>query len=138
MLQQKTATKKEKKKASRKRIGLFLIIVGLHLIAVSVFLVNFFNKDPLFLSPLSDNQESVNSKLVEELKEKNIRYKTIETNQDLSLIVKLDGGGEVIMDPKKSISSQLSSLQLITAQLKIEGKTFSRLDFRYQKPVITF
>ena len=71
-------------------------------------------------------------------KSKNISYISIETAKDLSLIIKLDKERQVIIDPDKDINQQLSSLQLILSQLKIEGKLFKRLDFRYQKPIISF
>lgn len=138
MLQQKTTTKREKKKAIRKKMGLFLIIIGLLFIVISLFSIKFLTHGPLFVSPLSGNQDSVVSILEKELKKNKIAYIGIQTNDDLSYIVKLNEKEEVIIDPKKDILSQLSSLQLIASQLKIEGKTFLRLDFRYKKPVITF
>ncbi len=138
MLPAKTITKKQKKQASKKRAGIFLIFVGLALIAVSLFFIAFLEKQPKPISPLSKNQTSVNSIVEKTLKSKNISYISIETAKDLSLIVKLDKERQVIIDPDKDIDQQLSSLQLILSQLKIEGKALKRLDFRYQKPIISF
>lgn len=138
MLLQRPATKKEKKKASKKRLGLLLIVLGLLLITLSLIGIKFLTHDPIFLSPLSQNQESSISRIIQELKESKIDYQKIITNDDLSYTVDLGDDRQVVLDSNKNISHQLSSLQLIIAQLKIDGKTFRRLDFRYQKPVITF
>ena len=138
MLPVKTVTKKQKKEASKKRTGTFLIFIGLVLIVVSLFYTAFFEKVPKPISPLSKNQTSVNSIIEKTLKSKNIPFISIETSKDLSLIIKLSKDSEVVIDPNKDIDQQLSSLQLILSQLKIEGKLFKRLDFRYQKPIISF
>lgn len=138
MLLQKPVTKRQKKEVSKKRLGLNLVFVGLALIALSLFFTAYLEKPPKILTPLAKNQTSEELKIVKILKDKDISYKTVETNPDLSKNIKLKSGAEVIIDSKKDINVQLSSLQLILSQLKIEGKTFKRLDFRYQKPVITF
>lgn len=138
MLPRKTITKRQKKEASKKKLGTVLVFIGLFMIALSLFFTAYLEKKPKPLSPLSKNQKSVNSTLEESLKKKNISFQSIDTANDLSIIVKLDKNKEVIIDPDKDIGEQLSSLQLIITQLKIEGKSFKRLDFRYQKPIITF
>lgn len=138
MLQRKITTKRDKKIRIRKKSGLVLILLGLLFIATSLFLIKFFTHDPLFVSPLSQIHDSTDTSLVKELKKNKVEYQEIKTNNDLSYLIVLKENQEVIIDPKKDISLQLSSLQLIIAQLKIEGKAFSRLDFRYEKPVIVF
>lgn len=138
MLPRKTITKRQKKEASKKKLGTVLVFIGLFMIALSLFFTAYLEKKPKPLSPLSKNQKSVNSALEESLKKKNISFQSIDTANDLSIVVKLDKNKEVVIDPDKDIGEQLSSLQLIIAQLKIEGKSFKRLDFRYQKPIITF
>ncbi len=138
MLPKKIVTKKQKKEASRKKLGQVLILAGLSLIAILLFYVVFLEKEPLYVSPLSKNQTSLNSQIEEKLKEKRVSYKSLETTKDLNFKVILSEGGEVIIDRDKDIASQLSSLQLIIAQLKIEGKALKRLDFRFEKPIIVF
>lgn len=138
MLPRKTLTKRQKKEASKNRLGLILVFIGLALISFSLIVAVFLVKDPLFVSPLSKDQTSINLKIEKILKEKKISYKSIITSPDLSFVIGLDKDHEVIIDSKKDIDSQLSSLQLILTQLKIEGKTFKRLDFRFQKPIISF
>lgn len=138
MLPRKTLTKRQKKEASKNRLGLILVFIGLALISFSLIVAVFLVKDPLFVSPLSKDQTSINLKIEKILKEKKISYKSIITSPDLSFVIRLDKDHEVIIDSNKDIDSQLSSLQLILTQLKIEGKTFKRLDFRFQKPIISF
>ncbi|EKD85931.1 MAG: hypothetical protein ACD_37C00574G0002 [uncultured bacterium] len=138
MLPRKTITKRQKKEASKKKLGTVLVFIGLFMIALSLFFTAYLEKKPKPLSPLSKNQKSVNTAVEESLKKKNISFQSIDTANDLSIVVKLDKNKEVVIDPDKDIGEQLSSLQLIIAQLKIEGKSFKRLDFRYQKPIITF
>jgi len=45
---------------------------------------------------------------------------------------------QVIISTKKSLTEQMSSLQLTIHQLTMEGKDFSGLDFRYDRPVISY
>lgn len=138
MLRRRTITKRQKREASKKRLGILLIFLGMILIAAFLAFLAFFEKKELFVSPLSTDQTSVNTRIEKLLKEKKVNYLSFYTAKDLSFILMLPENREVILDPNKNISEQLSSLQLILSQLKIDGKAFKRLDFRYQKPVITF
>lgn len=138
MLPKKTITKRQKKKASRRKSGEVLIFFGLILIAISLFYTVFLEKEPLYVSPLSKNQTSVNSLIEKKIKEKKIVYESFETTKDFNFKVVLKEGGEVIIDRNRDINSQLSSLQLILSKLKIEGKALKRLDFRFEKPIISF
>ncbi len=75
---------------------------------------------------------------IEALLEKNqIAFENVYYMQDDTYIVLLPDGEEVVLLANKSIEQQISSLQLIASRLTIEGKRFSRLDFRFNKPVIT-
>lgn len=138
MLPKRTLTKKEKKKIQRKKLGLSLIFMGLSLIAFMLFYLVFLEKDPPLINPLSKDQSSTDSKLIKILKEEKIAYKEIETTKDLKYRIKFDKNGEAILTPEKNLEEQIASLQLIISQLKIEGRTFKRLDFSYEKPIITF
>lgn len=138
MLPRKTLTKKQKKENFRRRLGVGLVFTGLIITAVLLFYLAYLQKTPEFLNPLSEDQTSTGTKIQKTLKEKKITYKSISTSSDLSYKVVLDRDSEVIIDPKKDVEAQLSSLQLILSALKIEGKAFKRLDFRYQKPIISF
>ena len=134
----RTVTKREKKEASKKRLGILLVFLGL--VGLNLILVYsaFLEKPKPIVSPLSKNQVSSSEIIEKKLKESGVRYKNFSTEKDLTYLVKLDPNGEVALDPQKDVDKQLSSLQLILKQLKIEGKTLKRLDFRYEKPIITF
>lgn len=138
MLPRKTLTKKQKKHNFRKRLAVGIFFVGLMVSVAALFYFAFLQKPTEFLNPLSKDQTSAGIKIAEMLKEKNIAYKSVSTSKDLTYKILLSKDSEVIIDPKKSIELQLSSLQLILKRLKIEGKMFRRLDFRYQKPIISF
>lgn len=136
MLLQKVVTKKDKRKAIRKHRGLIFVFVGLVMIVVSLFYTAYLEKPPKVVSPLAKNQITDTGKVEQILKGKEIPYQNLEVEDDLSYKIVLSSGSEVYLDSKKDLTTQLSSLQLILSQLKIEGKTFKRLDFRFEKPVI--
>lgn len=138
MLPRKIITKRQKKEQSRKKLGLILLFVGLVLISASLSFSAFLEKPDKPISPLSKDQSSVNSKIEKALRDKKIPYISVTTLKDLNYQILLDNKTEVIINSNKDIIEQMSSLQLILTQLKIEGKSFKRLDFRYQKPVISF
>lgn len=138
MLPRRTLTKKQKKEISRKKLGIGLVFLGLSVIAFLLFYLAFVQKDAPILNPLSKDQASTTTKVIKILKERKVSYKEIETTKDLKYKIKLENKSEVILDPGKSLEEQISSLQLIVSQLKIEGKAFKRLDFSYQKPIISF
>lgn len=62
----------------------------------------------------------------------------IVVHTDTTATFTVDGNGEVILSLEKDIATQIASLQLTIANLTIEGKRFSRLDFRFDKPVISY
>ena len=131
-----------KKRTSRliqkKKIAIFIFLLGFFLSFLSLFLSFFKNalfKEPL-QTPISKYKNSVVQDLEINLKKKNIQYQKISPGSDRSSSVYLKGGGLVIFSFKKDISSQISSLQLILSRLTIEGKRLKKLDFRFDKPVI--
>jgi hypothetical protein len=75
------------------------------------------------------------SSLKKGLTDKNFQYTSI-TAKDGNYIIKMADGAEVTFDGKKDIMWQISSLQYIVQHLTMEGKLFSRLDLRFEKPVI--
>ena len=138
MLPRRSLTKKQKKEISRKRLGIILIFLGLLIIASMLFFLAFLEKEEPIINPLSKDQTSSGRIISKTLKDHKIQYKDLETTKDLKYKIKFEDNAEAIIDPKKDIESQITSLQLILSQLKIEGKAFKRLDFSYQKPIISF
>jgi len=138
MIFRKTITKREKKIRARKKLSIMLILVSLIVINLVLVYKAFLEKPKPIINPLSGNQVSSTEAFKLKLKENNISFTSINTENDLNYLIKLKDGGEVIIDSGKSIDEQFSSLQLILSQLKIEGRALTRLDFRYEKPIITF
>ncbi len=99
------------------------------------------------ISPLGEigkkvlGQEVKEDKAIGEIKrilsQEKIAYATIGRLSDNSYQVTLTTGEEVLITSDKDILRQLASLQLILTRLTMEGKHISRLDLRYDKPVIT-
>ena len=138
MIFRKTVTKRDKRNRARKKLGIILILVSLIVINLVLVYKAFFEKPKSIINPLSSNQISSTETIRIKLKENNINFLSLSTENDLNYLIKLKDGGEVIIDSGKSVDEQFSSLQLILSQLKIEGKALRRLDFRYEKPIITF
>ncbi|KKR76623.1 MAG: hypothetical protein UU21_C0006G0014 [Candidatus Levybacteria bacterium GW2011_GWA2_40_8] len=130
-------TKKTKKQNRRKRILVFIFFLGY----VSLFLLltgfvwvgKLFPKTSL-ISPVSTQSQKSLGAILDK---KNISYESVE-KLDGYYLVKIIDGGEVLISDKKDLTEQASSLQLIVSRLKIEGKKFKRLDFRFDRPVIKF
>lgn len=103
-------------------------------------------KKPAFVSPIAFSIKekmgilsgrSSNKELENLLSQKNITFSSISVLSDSSYLVKLTDEEEIIFSATKPMESQVSSLQLILSRLTIEGKRFARLDFRFDKPVVT-
>lgn len=133
----RTVTKKQKKDATKKKLAVFLIFSGLIIINALLIYRAFFEKPKPILSPMSKNQISSTEIFEKKLKDSRILYKSFTTEKDLNYLIELRSGAQVLIDAHKDFGEQLSSLQLILKQLKIEGKALKRLDFRYEKPIIT-
>ena len=68
----------------------------------------------------------------------NIDVSKIESASDSAAIVTLKGGEVIILSTKKKLAEQIASLQLIIRQLTIEGRRYTRIDFRFDNPVVVF
>lgn len=77
------------------------------------------------------------AKIVELLQNHNVLYKEVTINGEEATVT-LQNGAVAILDTKKDMEKQITSLQLTIADLTIEGKQFQRLDFRFERPVVTF
>lgn len=139
------------KNEKRKRRGklLVLLIFFLFLAAIvaqaAFYLHKTLNKK-LFISPLpkvmsqtkpASVTERLKKEVEVELEKKSIEYKSVSVESTIIKII-LEGAQEVIFDINKPLSLQTSSLQLMLSRLTIEGKRFSKIDFRNDLPIITF
>jgi hypothetical protein len=84
------------------------------------------------------DDENYRANLEKALQEKKIDYTRIYNQKDGSCIIKLTDGSLVIISSQKDINREISSLQFILKRLTMEGKEFTKLDLRFEKPVITF
>ena len=69
------------------------------------------------------------------LREKNITFLFVTSQSGNGFVVTMPGNAEVILK-NENLPEQIASLQLITHRLTMEGKRFSRLDLRYDRPVV--
>src|SRR5579872_2362660 len=135
----------KRSKGKYKRIGAFFIVLGLLMILICLtllplYLLGWAFKEPLFISPVNMTADSSNSfdlsqVLKDELQNSKIDYSELSYQNGVYKII-LKNGSVVYFSPNKNIKEQIASLQLIVANLTIEGKSFSSLDFRYDKPII--
>lgn len=137
-----------KQKRNAKKI-LFLSLAGFGAIAaVSVGTVGYLTwqaSKPLFVSPLASmkfaqasQEDNKFDMLKKELKKNQIEFDTAEKTKEGTYVIKLKQGGEVTFSPQKDIIGQIASLQFILSHLTMEGREFSKLDLRFEKPVIVF
>jgi hypothetical protein len=110
---------------------LALLILGLFLLSIS-------SSKTIILNPLAVKNTKQIESLSKNLTSKNISFSNVEQNNDLSYKILLKDNGTVYFSQKKDLSMQIDSLQLIVNRLTIEGKRFKTLDFRYDKPVISY
>ncbi len=118
---------------------LFFLIVSL-LIFCLLFVGYYFYSGRFkssFISPLAKEESFSTEKVNELLKKNSISFSSVVFIND-SFLVSLSSGEEVILSSQKNLEQQISSLQVILSRFTIEGKKFSRLDFRYDKPLVTF
>lgn len=62
----------------------------------------------------------------------------ININSDKTLSFMINGNERVIFSMQKDLTTQFSSLQLTIGHLTIDDKRFSRMDFRFDKPIIQY
>jgi hypothetical protein len=86
----------------------------------------------------TSDEENYISNLEKILKENKITYTSVFKLQYTSYMIKLSNGSQVIISSQKDINKEISSLQFILKRLTMEGKEFTKLDLRFDKPVITF
>lgn len=140
----KKIPRRQRNKARKLNVILVLssILISVVCIVIIVGLLTSVNRSSL-ISPLSSSfADFVNieyrfvSRLEKLLKENKIAYKSISRLNDGSYQIILDDAEIAIVSSRKDINSQISSLQYVLSRLTMEGKTFSRLDMRFDKPVI--
>lgn len=75
--------------------------------------------------------------LKDTLDKSHVSFTEITSNGTVAT-VKLSESGEALIPLNKSLIEQVSSLQLILSRIRIEGKKVGRIDFRFDKAIVTF
>jgi len=136
--------RRDKKQLNKKRILLLSLISGLIGFLCVILGIIIFLDEPAFISPLpllrslglSNDSDTVIKQIDTFMKSQNISYKDISLSGKTTYIVRVSDNEKVYITSNKNLSKQLSSLQVIHSRLTMEGKKYSRLDLRYDKPVI--
>ncbi len=121
---------------------IIVVVVSIVLGIGSFFLFQQINSSYKYLSPLAnsssmtDESREVKKSQVEELllKQK-IKFDSVSASSS-AIIVQFEDDSVAILSTKKEMKKQISSLQFILTRLTMEGRSFTRLDMRFDKPVI--
>ena len=145
--------KKRKLRKLRNRVnaGKKIVLFSLYFFSISAaagggyyFLLQHTEQSLPYVSPLAsvkgmktEAAKDDNHVLIEkQLKAKHIPFNSVKAEDD-KYIITLQDDAKVTFSAKKDIMTQISSLQFILSRLTMEGKLFSQLDLRFEKPVIT-
>lgn len=138
MLFSKRRINKYSPKQGLKLVLITILFIGIISTLFAYLYINFYINTYGFISPLSQNKETLLVKVEEELEKQSISFGKVSSNSDGSLSVKLKNESEIIFSSKKDVKSQITSLQLMLSRLTIEGKELKSLDFRFDNPVVSF
>ncbi len=136
--------RRDRKQVNKKRILLLsLLSGGVGMICVILGIV-VLTHEPAFISPLpflrslglATSSDADKKEIQNFLKTQSIDYKDISLSGKTTYVVRIKDNGNAYITTNKDVSEQLSSLQRIHSRLTMEGKKFTRLDLRYDKPVI--
>jgi hypothetical protein len=128
--------------SSQKRNRLKRVIMGL-LIFSLVILVSLIGRQAFFLfrdktnqttTPITENPLQTITRIAQE---NSLPIKKVEEKPDM-IILLLEPDLEVSLDKKKPISNQLSALQLIINQDKINGRKAKKIDLRFNNPIVVY
>lgn len=135
---------RKRKRFVRKIIFFSIFLGSIFLLAIGTLFYFFEMKlrKPLYISPMpiihaiQSNDSAKDNELQKALEKKQIAYTAMSNGDNNSIIVTLQKGGKVTFSSQKDIMSQIASLQYILSHLTMEGRQFSTLDFRFDKPVV--
>lgn len=137
--------KRKNRKELRKRLIRFFLYTCFCLLIAGIGAFFYFlqARIPLYISPLpkgvlgnETSEKDRNISIIQsEFKKMHVEYVSIAKSQD-SYTITLKNKSKIILSAQKDIKSQLSSLQFILTRLTMEGRLFSQLDLRFDKPVI--
>lgn len=128
-----------KNKKYLKYVGFVFLTLGIALILSTSYILF----SPLvfsikLISPLPNKSYVKNEDLKKILESSKIDVSSISISTDSSYLVSLKDGGKVVFNKNKDLFSQVRSLQIILSRLTIDGKRLKSLDFRFDKPVVSY
>ena len=142
-----SSIKRIRKRKLRKVYGYLFISSGLFCLVLALCMSVFYITHPKarLISPLSavntmvfgtsDNQFIMQ---VQQLCQTyNLACNNFTSSNDDTISFEVEDH-KIVLSTKKSISQEMASLQLTIRQLTMEGKEFRGLDFRYDRPVISY
>lgn len=62
----------------------------------------------------------------------------VSVNEQGEIVIQSDLAAEVLFDADSDIEYQLSSLQAILRRVKMEGKKLTKVDLRFQRPIVVY
>lgn len=144
--------KKLPKRKLRRVINIIIFLIFIFIVTIGILLlcsVTIFKKKQLILTPIGTIKNTVQTSnatmssqvsndMQNLLDQYHLSVDSITTGTDSAMHILFKGGQEIIFSENKEIKAQIASLQLIMNRLTIEGKQFSRIDLRFDNPVITF
>lgn len=87
---------------------------------------------------ITQNNLLFSLKFLEQIDKNIVRIVDIVPKDDQIIEVKLQEGTLVVIKTDRKVEEIVSSLQMIMKQFTIEGKFISKIDFRFDKPVLSF
>lgn len=96
------------------------------------------NKEVNLGTNITQNNLNTALKIVNLSQYNNIRIVDIVPLDENTVLLMLDQGTQVIVDSNSQAEEIVSSLQMIIKRFTIEGKILTKIDFRFDKPVISF
>lgn len=140
-------SKTNKRKTHKKRKKLFGVVAlvciviaffaGVVYVSRTFFGISLVSPIPLdtsFNLP-SRNTTAKTTEVERFLKENDIPYQSVRIASDSSILVSLTENGDVYLS-QENYPEELTTLQVIVSKITMEGKRFSRLDLRFERPVI--
>ena len=139
--------RREKRFSFKKIFIVFLVFLGIISIGITIYytiprLSEYIGKK-VYISPLAREfslHESLGSEMTQrmvktKLKQSGFNIKEIHEYDNEHIII-FETGEKIHFSKTKSLDRQISSLQLISSRFTIEGKHFTELDLRFDRPVI--
>lgn len=118
------------------------ILEKLHESPMSLPIINFYQKlnNNSFQIGNWVDYKDINKALyfIDKLKQINIYPLTIDIKGQDMLVFNLIGAKKIIFSNNKDEEIQDYQLELIIKQFRVEGKEFSKIDLRFDKPIIQF